>query len=108
MHPITGSVRWHTGVDLAAPTGTPIRAAAGGRVFSATARGGYGLTVVLDHGKATATVYAHMSRMAVDAGDKVKRGQVIGFVGSTGFSTGPHVHFEVRQYGRPDNPFNWL
>jgi len=108
MHPITGSAGWHTGIDFAAPAGTPIRAAAGGRIFSATGRGGYGLTVVIDHGKATATLYAHMSRMAVDAGDKVKRGQVIGFVGSTGFSTGPHVHFEVRQYGRPDNPFNWL
>jgi murein DD-endopeptidase MepM/ murein hydrolase activator NlpD len=71
-------------------------------------RGGYGNVVVVDHGKRLATLYAHQSRMTVSAGQQVLRGQVIGFVGSTGFSTGPHLHFETRELGTPVDPLAYL
>jgi murein DD-endopeptidase MepM/ murein hydrolase activator NlpD len=108
VHPIYGTVRLHTGLDLAAPLGTPIKAAADGVVVSAGARGGYGLAVVIDHGGALATLYGHMSRLDVEPGDAVRRGDQIGLVGSTGASTGPHVHFEARVAGSPVDPTPYL
>ncbi len=103
-HPVHGDHRMHTGVDVAAPTGTPIRAAAGGEVVFAGDRGGYGLTIEIDHGNGRTTRYAHQSALDVEVGQRVERGQVIGRVGSTGVSTGPHLHFEVRVDGEPIDP----
>ena len=107
-HPIFGDVRMHNGIDFGAAEGTPIRAAADGTVVSAGAQGGYGNATVIDHGKSLATLYAHQSRMAVAAGQSVKRGQVIGYVGHTGYATGPHLHFEVRVNGTPVDPMRYL
>ncbi len=104
-HPVLGTMRMHKGVDYAAPTGTPIMAAGAGRVVSSGWQGGYGNTVVLDHGKGYTTLYAHMSRTAgLKRGQSVKQGQVIGYVGSTGLSTGPHLHYEFRVNGAHRNP----
>ncbi len=101
--------RFHTGIDLAAPIGTPIYAAKAGQVATAGwSRGGFGLHVILDHGASHETVYAHMSRVAVRPGEWVERGEIIGYVGSTGWSTGPHLHFEVRVNGVPRNPMAFL
>ena len=107
MHPILHYRRMHTGVDIAAPRGTPIRAAAKGMVVYAGWRGGYGKCVIIDHGSGVATLYAHMSRISVSRGQIVNRGAVIGTVGSTGLATGPHLHFEVRKFGRPVNPLSF-
>lgn len=106
-HPIFGTQRLHTGVDIAAPTGQAIIAAAAGQVVSAGWRGGYGLAVVIDHGGGLATLYAHQSRLHVSSGEVVSAGQQIGEVGSTGQSTGPHLHFEVRENGAPRDPMAW-
>ena len=106
-HPIFGTQRMHTGVDIAGPTGQPIIAAAAGKVVSAGWRGGYGLAVVIDHGGGLATLYAHQSRLHVGGGEVVAAGQQIGEIGSTGQSTGPHLHFEVRQDGSPRDPMAW-
>jgi murein DD-endopeptidase MepM/ murein hydrolase activator NlpD len=107
-HPIHGEVRMHNGIDLAAPTGTPIFASANGVVVYAGSRGGYGTTTIIDHGNGLATLYAHQSGMAVAPGDAVQRGQLIGFVGCTGSCTGPHLHFEVRVFGTPVDPLLYL
>lgn len=104
QHPILGGQRNHAGVDLAAQYGAPIGATAAGTVRSAGWAGGYGLMVVVDHAGGTQTVYGHMSRLGVAAGQTVRVGDVIGFVGSTGLSTGPHVHYEVRVRGQAVNP----
>jgi murein DD-endopeptidase MepM/ murein hydrolase activator NlpD len=106
LHPISGKVRAHQGVDYAAPTGTPIWAAGDGRVQFAGAKGGYGNTVIIDHGRGVTTLYAHMSRFgkAGRSGRSVKQGEVIGYVGSTGASTGPHLHYEYRVNGQHKNP----
>jgi murein DD-endopeptidase MepM/ murein hydrolase activator NlpD len=107
-HPIFKRRRSHNGVDLAAPTGTPIRATGDGTVEMAQRYGGYGLYVQLDHGGKLETRYAHMSRMAVSAGERVEKGQIIGYVGSTGNSTGPHLHYEVRIAGAPVDPSPYM
>ncbi len=107
VHPIFGSRRLHSGVDIAGPTGQPIVAAAAGQVVSAGWRGGYGLAVVIDHGGGLATLYAHQSQVVVGAGQVVEAGQQIGHIGSTGQSTGPHLHFEVREDGVPRDPMDW-
>jgi murein DD-endopeptidase MepM/ murein hydrolase activator NlpD len=108
VHPILRYERLHAGVDLSAPTGTEILAVAKGKVLLAESRGGYGNTVVISHGFGIATVYAHQSRLLVQAGDKVKAGDVIGEIGSTGLSTGPHLHFETRVRGVPVDPENFI
>lgn len=114
--PISGSITsgygsrrggFHTGIDIAAGTGAPVHAAAGGRVIEAGWSGGYGKTVVVDHGNGLATRYAHLSRINVSGGS-VDKGAVIGAVGSTGNSSGPHLHFEVMSNGSRANPMNYL
>lgn len=105
-HPILGSYRAHRGVDYAAATGTPVRATAAGVVRKADWNGGYGLAVDLDNGKGVKTRYGHMSRLNVSAGQRVKKGDVIGYVGSTGRSTGPHLHYEVHVNGKAVNPLS--
>lgn len=108
VDPILGGARMHNGVDLSAPTSTPIRASADGVVVIAGDQGGYGICTVIDHGSGLGTLYGHQSALGVQVGDEVKRGQIIGFVGSTGKSTGPHLHWEVRQFGQPVNPVPFL
>lgn len=107
-HPILGDVRMHTGIDYAANTGAPIKAAGNGIVVWAGPRGGYGNIVIIDHRNGLATLYAHQSRVNATLGQKVSTGQVIGFVGQTGMSTGPHLHFEVRELGAPADPMLYL
>jgi murein DD-endopeptidase MepM/ murein hydrolase activator NlpD len=103
--------RWgtvHQGIDIAAPTGTPIWAAAAGEVFYAGEMSGYGNAVMIDHGSGMTTLYGHQSRIASSVGQHVNQGQVIGYVGSTGNSTGPHLHFEVRIGDTPRDPAPYL
>lgn len=98
LHPISGTQRFHAGTDIAAPTGTPVLAAYAGKVITADWLGGYGLSVLLEHDQGkSATRYAHLSEIFVKPGQAVKQGAVIGFVGNTGNSTGPHLHFETLQ-----------
>ena len=104
MHPILRYSRMHRGIDFRAASGTPILAAADGRVTRAGWAGGYGRQVRLEHNGGIATSYSHMSRIAVSSGSRVRRGQVIGYVGSTGLSTGPHLHYEMYRNGRHVNP----
>lgn len=103
-HPILGYNRMHAGMDFKARYGTPIVAVSDGRVSAAGRSGGCGIAVRLEHGGGLSTRYCHMSRMAVNAGQAVRRGQVIGYVGSTGLSTGPHLHYEMYRGGRAINP----
>ncbi len=111
-HPIFKSKIFHTGIDYAMAFGTPILASNSGKVIYSGWYGGYGKVVIIDHGSCTGapttTLYAHMSRQNVSAGQYVNQGDIIGYVGSTGYSTGPHVHFEVRINGKPQNPKNFL
>lgn len=107
-HPVIGGRRAHKGVDLAAPVGTPIYATADGYVETAQWFGGYGLYVALDHGGDIETRYGHMSRLNVASGQRVKKGDIIGYVGSTGRSTGPHLHYEVRVSGLAVNPLPYM
>lgn len=104
FHPVLRYSRMHQGVDFAAKAGTPILASAGGRVALAGWGGGYGNVVVLDHGKGMRTRYAHMQKLGVRTGEQVSQGEKIGTVGSTGLSTGPHLHYEVWMNGKPINP----
>ena len=103
--------RWgkmHNGIDIAVVTGTPIRAAADGRVTFAGWNGGYGILVIVDHGNGVETRYAHNSRLNVKVGQAVQRGQIVSYSGNTGVSTGPHLHFEIRHRNTPVNPQNYL
>ncbi|MEA2696662.1 MAG: hypothetical protein QOI66_933 [Myxococcales bacterium] len=102
--PVDGGTKYHTGIDLRAPEGSPILAAESGVVKSAGQRGGYGNAVEIDHGNGRSTLYAHASELLVTAGEKVAEGQAIGRAGMTGHATGPHLHFEVRLNDRPVDP----
>lgn len=106
FHPMSGTYQPHAGIDLAAPTGSPVMATADGTVNFAGWAGGYGVLVKIDHGGAVETRYAHLSRSAVSSGQSVRRGEIIGFVGSTGRSTGPHLHYEVRESNVAINPLS--
>ncbi len=108
FHPILHYTRLHSGVDLGVASGTPIRAAADGLVVIAGVRGGYGSCTVIAHGSRLATVYAHQSSIGVRPGQRVKAGDVIGRVGATGLSTGPHLHFETRLAGITVDPENFI
>ncbi len=107
-HPIFGVRSMHSGIDLAAPYGTPIKASEGGVVIYSGWYGGYGKVVILDHAKGFSTLYAHLSSTKVTVGARVRQGEVVGFEGSTGYATGPHLHFEVREQGKPKNPVIYL
>jgi len=104
FHPITGNRKAHLGVDFAAPIGTPVRSVGDGRVRFAGWQGGYGKVVMVDHLKGQSTVYAHLSRIDVRVGQSLGKGESLGAVGSTGASTGPHLHFEFRVNGNPQDP----
>lgn len=108
VHPVYGTRKLHAGMDFGAAYGSAIHAAGSGVVVTAGWMGGYGNAVVIDHGGGVATLYGHQSRLAVSAGRRVSAGQVVGYVGSTGLSTGPHLHFEVRVNGSPVNPRGYL
>ncbi|MGB6519857.1 MAG: peptidoglycan DD-metalloendopeptidase family protein [Candidatus Cybelea sp.] len=103
-NPFGGGPEFHQGLDIAAPMGTTVTAAAGGTVIMAQWYGGYGNYILIDHGASYSTGYGHLSAMYVSSGQSVQRGQAIGAVGSTGQSTGPHLHFEVRIAGKPVDP----
>jgi len=108
MHPILKKKKMHTGIDISASSGTTIIAVSGGTVIMADWFGGYGKAVIIDHGSGKSTLYAHTSKILVSEGEEVKAGQKIAEVGSTGLSTGPHLHFEVREKGTPVNPLNYV
>lgn len=109
IHPIYKVKKMHTGLDFGGqPAGTPVYASANGIVITAGWLNGYGYTVIIDHGNKVSTLYAHNSKLLVSPGDEVKRGQPIAKVGSTGNSTGPHIHFEVRVNGEHTDPKEWL
>lgn len=111
-HPIFHSRIFHSGIDIGAGMGTPIKASNSGKVIMAGWYGGYGKVVIIDHGivrgQPITTLYGHMSSINVSQGQKVNQGQIIGRVGTTGYSTGPHLHFEVRVKGQPRNPLNFM
>jgi murein DD-endopeptidase MepM/ murein hydrolase activator NlpD len=106
--PINGEGAFHSGIDIDAPYGTPVRAAADGDVSGASMGAGYGREVVLDHGHDVSTLYGHLSAIAVVPGQHVTRGDVIGYVGQSGRATGPHLHYEVRVHNVPVNPHKYL
>ena len=107
-HPIYGSQRFHSGIDIGADYGVPIHAAASGVVIEAGWIGGYGNTIMIDHGGGIVTLYGHNESLAASVGQSVNQGDVIAYCGSTGNSTGPHCHFEVRSGGEPVSPWNYL
>jgi len=108
IHPIFGTQIYHSGVDIGADYGEPIRAADGGVVIYADWMGGYGKAVIIDHGGGITTLYGHNSELVVSEGQRVRKGEVIARAGATGYATGPHCHFEVRQNGSPVNPMGYL
>ncbi len=108
VHPVYGYKSCHTGVDIRGGAGAPIHAAAAGTVISVVNGGAYGLHTMVNHGNGLVTMYAHQSRSAVRSGERVGRGQVIGYVGSSGWVTGPHLHFEVHVNGVPYDPMGWF
>ncbi len=108
IHPIQGTKKLHTGMDIGAKSGSNVIASAGGTVIMSQYYGGYGNCIIIDHGGGVSTLYAHMSKLIAKNGQYVNAGDVIGLVGSTGNSTGPHLHFEVRINGNTQNPRNYL
>ena len=108
IHPIYGYSKYHTGLDIGASSGSSIVAANGGTVYSAGWNGGYGLCVIIDHGGGVMTLYGHCSALYVSAGQTVSRGETIAAVGSTGNSTGPYLHFEVRLNGSYVDPYPYV
>lgn len=108
MHPILGYRKFHSGIDIAVGYGVPIHSSAAGTVIYSSWMGGYGNVIIVDHGDGLSTLYAHQSSLAAGNGARVSRGQVIGYIGSTGLSTGPHLHFEVRVNGNPVDPMGYL
>ncbi|MFR5559166.1 MAG: murein hydrolase activator EnvC family protein [Veillonella atypica] len=108
VHPIWGTTIYHSGIDIGVDEGTPVHTADGGVVVWSGWMGDYGYAVVIDHGNGLSTLYGHNSELAVDEGQSVAKGQVISYAGSTGNSTGPHVHFEVRVNGDPVDPMGYL
>lgn len=106
--PFSGEGAFHTGIDLSAPTGTPVHATADGVITSAGWSGDYGKLIIVDHGNGLETYYAHLSQLLVVAGQEVRRGEVIALSGETGRATGPHMHYEVRLAGTPVNPYKYL
>ena len=109
IHPMYKVRKMHWGTDFSAPTGTPIYATGDGKVTTyKRSRSGYGRHIVIDHGFGYKTLYGHMSKIEVRRGQRVKRGDVIGYIGSTGSSTAPHLHYEVMKDGRKINPINYF
>jgi len=108
FHPILGKYAMHEGQDIANHIGTPVSATASGRVETAEYNSSFGNEVMINHGHGIRTLYAHLSAFRCDVGDQVHRGQVIGLLGNTGRSTGPHVHYEVHKGATPVNPMNWI
>jgi murein DD-endopeptidase MepM/ murein hydrolase activator NlpD len=106
--PFSGEGAMHTGIDISAPVGTPVHAAAEGIIAHAGWNGGYGRCVIIDHGNGYQTWYAHLSRMDVIEGEEIRQGEVLGAVGTTGRSTGSHLHYEVRLGSAPVNPYKYL
>jgi murein DD-endopeptidase MepM/ murein hydrolase activator NlpD len=106
--PFSGEGAFHRGVDISAPVGTPIRAAADGIVLHAQFMSGYGRLVVIDHGNGIQTYYAHMSRFAVVPGQEIRQGELVGAVGTSGRTTAPHLHYEVRLRGSAENPIRYM
>jgi murein DD-endopeptidase MepM/ murein hydrolase activator NlpD len=108
IHPIYGYRSFHTGIDIGVPMGTIVKAARYGKVIYTGYNGAFGLVVIIDHGNSLATMYAHLSRVFVSVGQKVGTLQAIAASGNTGWSTGPHLHFQVDLQGQPVNPLSWL
>jgi len=106
--PFSGEGARHTGVDIASPTGTPVKATADGVVISAGWNGGYGRCVIIDHGNGLQTWYGHLSKIDVMEGEEIRQGETLGLVGMTGRATGPHLHYEVRIHSTPVNPYRFL
>ncbi len=107
-HPVLGRRKQHNGIDLAAPTGTPVYATADGIINRAERSGSYGLVIYIDHGSDLETRYAHLSQLSVGGGERVRKGDLVGYVGSTGRSTGPHLHYEVRVAGIAVDPVPYM
>ncbi|MCF8331753.1 MAG: M23 family metallopeptidase [Bacteroidales bacterium] len=109
IHPVYKTLRMHEGMDFTAPTGTPVYATGDGRIVKPrNPMSGYGRYVLIDHKYGYQTLYAHMSKVIVRRGQKIKRGEIIGYVGNTGVSTGPHLHYEVRKNDKPVNPVHFF
>lgn len=108
IHPVYGTKNFHDGMDIGVGQGTPVKAAAAGTVVLASRYGGYGLAIKIDHGRGLVTLYAHLSQIDVEVGQKVAAGQQIGYSGNTGTSTGPHLHFSVLLNGSPTDPGSFL
>lgn len=107
-HPVLNTQKMHTGIDIPAPTGTPVVSVDGGRVIYSGVQGSYGNTVMVDHGNGKVSLYAHNSQLLVSVGQTVQKGQAIAKIGSTGMSTGPHLHFEIRINGKHTNPVPYI
>src|SRR5713101_5571866 len=108
LDPFSGEGAFHSGVDISAPYGSEVRAAADGIVVELDNRNGYGRLIVVDHGFGVSSMYGHLSRFATQAGAHLRRGELLGYVGMSGRSSGPHLHYEVRVYGAPVNPARYL